>query len=84
MNKTKLLSLLGLSRRAGKLIYGFDSAVESLKSKKAKCLIYALDISEKTEKVLPIVTGTKGSISDGIRHLMTVLDTRHGETVLNW
>ena len=52
MNKTKLLSLLGLSRRAGKLIYGFDSAVESVKSKKAKCLLYAFDISEKTEKNL--------------------------------
>lgn len=52
MNKTKLLSLLGLMRKAGKLIYGFDSAVEALKNKKAVCLLYASDVSEKTEKNL--------------------------------
>lgn len=50
--KNKLLSLLGLMRRAGKLIYGFDSSVEAAKNKKAVCLLYAYDISEKTEKNL--------------------------------
>ncbi|MBE6731562.1 MAG: 50S ribosomal protein L7ae [Ruminococcaceae bacterium] len=52
MNKPKLLSLLGLMRKAGKLVYGFDSSVEALKNKKAVCLLYASDISEKTEKNL--------------------------------
>ena len=50
--KNKLLSLLGLMRRAGKLINGFDSAIETAKNKKAVCLLYAYDISEKTEKNL--------------------------------
>lgn len=48
----KLLSLLGLSRRAGKLIYGYDAAVEAIKNKKAVCALYASDISPKTEKNL--------------------------------
>lgn len=48
----KLLSLLGLARRAGKIEPGFDAAVSAARSGKAGLLIAAGDISEKTVKNL--------------------------------
>ena len=48
----KLLSLLGLARRAGKVEPGFDAAVSAARSGKACLLLAAGDISEKTVKNL--------------------------------
>ena len=48
----KLLSMLGLARRAGKLQCGFDASVAAAASGEAKGLIAALDISEKSYKNL--------------------------------
>lgn len=48
----KLLSLLGLAKRAGKLEPGFDAAVAAVRSGKASLLVAARDISEKTVKNL--------------------------------
>lgn len=42
--------MLGLARRAGKLVYGFDATVSSIKEEKAQLVVVACDISEKTEK----------------------------------
>lgn len=46
----KLLSLLGLMRRAGKLETGFDAVKESLQKGKCKLVLITSDISPKTEK----------------------------------
>ena len=48
----KVLSLLGLARRAGKLEAGFDAAVSAAKAKRAYLLIAAQDVSDKTVKNL--------------------------------
>lgn len=48
----KVLSLLGLSRRAGSLTPGFDAAVLEAKGGRAHLLLAASDISEKTFKNL--------------------------------
>ena len=48
----KLLSLLGLARRAGKIEPGFDAAVSAARGHKAALLLAARDISEKTLKNL--------------------------------
>ncbi|WP_369298509.1 L7Ae/L30e/S12e/Gadd45 family ribosomal protein [uncultured Neglectibacter sp.] len=50
--KDKALSLLGLARRAGKIEAGFDAAVSAARGKKAKLLVAAEDVSEKTVKNL--------------------------------
>ncbi len=49
---TKFLSTLGLCKRAGKLVCGFDSVLEELKSPKSKAagIVLACDVSEKTLK----------------------------------
>lgn len=46
----KLLANLGLCRRAGKLICGFDAAVEAMENGEGYLLLTASDISPKTEK----------------------------------
>lgn len=48
----KFLSTLGLCRRAGKLVYGFDAVCDEIKKKGSKvCGVFtARDLSEKTLK----------------------------------
>ena len=49
MNR-KVLSMLGLSRRAGAVIIGTDLVTKALPSGKVKLVIYAGDSSANTEK----------------------------------
>ena len=44
----KLLSFLGLARRAGRLALGFDAASDAMLSGKCRLLILASDLSERT------------------------------------
>lgn len=46
----RLLSLLGLCRRAGKLTLGNDPVMESINLKKAKLVVIACDCAERTAK----------------------------------
>ena len=48
----KLLSLLGLMRRAGKLSLGFDAAADSAESGISRLILTTADISPKTLKEL--------------------------------
>ena len=42
----KILSFLGLCRRAGKLIVGAEPSIESINKHKAKLIIFAKDFSK--------------------------------------
>lgn len=46
----KILSLLGFAAKAGKLCYGFEATVASLKANKSRLVIIAEDISSKSRK----------------------------------
>lgn len=48
MAANKILSLLGIARRAGKLEAGFDASAAAAREKKACLLLAARDISDKT------------------------------------
>ena len=50
--QNKILSLLGLARRAGKLDTGFEAVKSAARAKKSCLLLAAEDISEKTYKNL--------------------------------
>lgn len=52
MRTDRVLSMLGIARRAGKLDAGFDLACERIAYEKAKLAVAAADISEKTFKNL--------------------------------
>ena len=52
MNSEKILSLLGFASRAGKLSFGTHATTFAIQSKKAKLVLAAEDISEKSVKEL--------------------------------
>lgn len=47
LNKQQVLNLLGLARRAGKLVSGEDTVLRMLKQNKVKIVFVANDASEK-------------------------------------
>ena len=53
---SKVLSLLGMARAAGKLTVGFDAVVALAKEGKAALVVLASDLSEKSEKELRFLT----------------------------
>lgn len=57
----RLLSLLGLCRRAGRLTLGFDPVIDSINLKKAKLVIVASDCSHHTAKDV-LVTSHKAGV----------------------
>lgn len=46
----KVLGLLGLARRAGKIAFGTESTIEVIEKKKTKLVIIAKDSSDRTKK----------------------------------
>ena len=48
--KGKIFTLLGFASKAGKLGFGFDSALSAVKQKKAKIVVCAEDLSAKSLK----------------------------------
>ena len=48
--KNKILTLLGFAAKAGKLSYGFEATLWSVKTKKARLAVVAEDISPKSRK----------------------------------
>ena len=46
----RILSALSLSRKAGKCVTGTDMCTDSIRSKKAKLVLYACDLSDNTLK----------------------------------
>lgn len=47
MSNNKYMSMLGMARRAGKLSMGHDTAMKSIRSGKARLLLFAGDISPR-------------------------------------
>ncbi len=58
----RLLSLLGLCRRAGRLVIGADPVKEAIDTHKAFLVICASDISQNTEKKIRIAVEAKGTV----------------------
>lgn len=51
----KLLSLLGICRKAGKLAHGFDAAGDTLKKREAELILTAKDLSPKSKKEIEFI-----------------------------
>ena len=54
--KDKLLPLLGICRKAGKLIHGFDAVSDAVKNKTAKLVLVSCDTSPKTKKEIEFIS----------------------------
>ena len=50
MINNKILGLLGLARRAGKVSFGTESVLDSIERKRAKLIIIAEDSADRTKK----------------------------------
>lgn len=61
-------NLLGICIRAGRIVKGFDSAVEAVRNGTAKCILTASDASDKTVKEVDYYCG-----KHGVKHLRTEL-----------
>lgn len=60
MNNQKLLSLLGMCRKAGKLSCGHDGAVGAIRSKSAKLCLLSSDSSERLRNEINHETSYEG------------------------
>lgn len=56
----KILSFLGLCRRAGKLVIGAEPATESVLNGKSRLIIYARDFSQTSAKHVLNAANAKG------------------------
>lgn len=56
----KVISALSLSKKAGKLILGFDVVKESVQNRTAKLIVLASDVSFKTKKEMDFVCTNHG------------------------
>ena len=50
MQHSKLLSLVGLAKKAGRISIGHDAVLETIKKKKAIVILLASDASERLER----------------------------------
>ena len=66
----KLLSMLGLCRRAGKLELGYDAVAAAITKNKAKLLLLASDLSEKTGESITYLSGQYGPGPIRLPHTM--------------
>ena len=60
MKNNRVVSLLSLCRKAGKLVTGFDAVVESMQDAKAQMVVLAGDLSDKTRSELHFSAGKCG------------------------
>lgn len=76
MKQDSIISLIGIAKRAGKVVSGEFSTEKAIKEKKAKLVIVAKDASDNTKKLFTnktnfyniplIIYGDKDSLGHGI------------------
>ena len=55
MTNNRVLGLLGLSAKAGKICFGRDACIELIEKRKMKLVIIATDASERTKRNLEFI-----------------------------
>lgn len=56
-DENRLLNLLSMARKAGKLLMGFDAVKEALLKQRVQSVVLAADCSAKTEKEIRFFAG---------------------------
>ncbi len=59
--ENRLLGMFSISRKAGKLVFGFDSVKEELQKNPAASVYLASDLSEKSEKEISFICSKAGA-----------------------
>ncbi len=60
-SSTRILAMIGMSKRAGKFTAGFDTVTESVRMGDIPCVFYASDVSAKTVKELNYICGRENA-----------------------
>ncbi len=55
MTESKVLGLLGLSTKAGKVCFGRDACIDLIEKRKIKLVIVAVDASDRTKKDIKFI-----------------------------
>lgn len=61
MTESKVLGLLGLSAKAGKVCFGRDACIDLIEKKKIKLVIVAMDASDRTKKDIKFICDNNGT-----------------------
>ena len=69
MSHDKLLSLLGLAKKAGRISLGYEKSLEAIHKNKAYVVFTALDLSEKTERGLLFACENCGTSKNKIKRV---------------
>ena len=77
MTNSKLLSLLGLAKKAGKLSLGHDAVIEAIGRRKAHLIVLAADASERIEREMKREIAFRQSDIPLIRISETMADMGH-------
>ena len=82
MANEKLSGFLGLARKAGKLVFGFDMTAESIQKGTAKAVLLSSDCAERTARNIKRIAEEKrtfsAKIGNGIEY-----DTKHHQSLRN-
>jgi len=76
MENKKIFGLLSMCRKSGRMALGFDMTKEAAEKGKAKLLLTACDLSQKTGKEVRFFAG-----KNGVKHIgteLTIDDFFHG------
>ena len=57
MDSKKITALLGFASKAGRLSYGSDAALKSVREKKARLIVIGSDVSDKSRKEAEFFAG---------------------------
>lgn len=55
MDVSKLLSLMGIARKAGKVTFGYDTVTDSILKKTARLIIFTSDLSSRSKRKIESV-----------------------------
>ena len=82
MANERLSGFLGLARKAGKLVFGFDMTVESIQKGTAKAVLLSSDCAERTARNIKRIAEEKGHFPVKISHRFEH-DTKHHQSLRN-
>lgn len=72
--QSKLFGMISLSRKAGKLIGGFDQVKEAVYSGEAELVFYSSDLSERTKSSMDRVIEQQEGFPPGMTTRLTMYD----------
>lgn len=75
----RLLSLLGICRKAGKLIHGFDATAEAARNHTAQLILTSEDLSPKSKKEIEYISSKENVETVSMPVSMSEIERKTGK-----